>query len=115
MGLVKPDRVVFEDVVGELGVPARETVFLDDNAVNVDRAAGLGFDSQRVQGPVRPPGPWPSGDSCFDVLVRKGTRIGRFGQDLEPLAGPPYQHDRDKDGDHRHPGQYPVDSAGCVF
>jgi glucose-1-phosphatase len=51
MGLVKPDRVVFEHVVGELGVPAREIVFLDDNAVNVDRAAVLGFDSQRVQGP----------------------------------------------------------------
>lgn len=50
MGLVKPDQAVFDHVIGELGVPAGEVVFLDDNALNVDRAASLGFDSQRVQG-----------------------------------------------------------------
>ncbi len=50
MGLVKPDQAVFERVVGELGVPAGEVVFLDDNAVNVERAAALGFDAQQVQG-----------------------------------------------------------------
>jgi glucose-1-phosphatase len=50
MGLVKPDQAVFEYVAGQLGVPAEEVLFLDDNAINVDRAAKLGFDSQRVQG-----------------------------------------------------------------
>jgi glucose-1-phosphatase len=50
IGLVKPDQAVFEHVAGELGVPAGDVVFLDDNAINVDRAANLGFDSQRVQG-----------------------------------------------------------------
>jgi glucose-1-phosphatase len=50
MGLVKPDETVFQHVLGELAVPARKVVFLDDNDVNVERAAALGLDSQRVRG-----------------------------------------------------------------
>ncbi len=50
MGLVKPDQAVFDHVIGELGVPAGEVVFLDDNALNVDRAASLGFDSRAGPG-----------------------------------------------------------------
>jgi glucose-1-phosphatase len=50
MGLVKPDEAVFEHVVRQIGVPAGEVVFLDDNAVNVDRASTLGFDAEQVRG-----------------------------------------------------------------
>jgi putative hydrolase of the HAD superfamily len=50
IGLVKPDRELFEHVAGELGVPTGEVAFLDDNAINVERASALGFDSHRVQG-----------------------------------------------------------------
>ncbi len=50
IGLVKPDRALFEHVAGELGVPIGQVTFLDDNAINVERASALGFDSHRVQG-----------------------------------------------------------------
>jgi glucose-1-phosphatase len=50
IGLVKPDQAVFEHVAAELGVPTGEVTFLDDNAINVERASALGFDSHRVQG-----------------------------------------------------------------
>ena len=32
------------------GGPSGEVIFLDDNAINVERAAALGFDSYRAQG-----------------------------------------------------------------
>jgi putative hydrolase of the HAD superfamily len=50
IGLVKPDQAVFEHAIGKLGVPPPNVVFLDDNAINVQRAAAVGFDSERVQG-----------------------------------------------------------------
>jgi glucose-1-phosphatase len=50
IGLVKPDRALFEHVADELGVPTKQVTFLDDNTINVERASALGFDSHRVQG-----------------------------------------------------------------
>jgi putative hydrolase of the HAD superfamily len=50
IGLVKPDRALFEYVAGELGVPTGEVTFLDDNEINVERASAVGFDSHRVRG-----------------------------------------------------------------
>ncbi len=50
MGLVKPDREAFEHVVSELGCPAGEILFLDDNQINVEGALAVGLDAHRVAG-----------------------------------------------------------------
>jgi putative hydrolase of the HAD superfamily len=51
LGLVKPDRAIFDAVAARLGVGAPGRVlFLDDNAVNVDGAAASGFVARHVRG-----------------------------------------------------------------
>jgi glucose-1-phosphatase len=50
IGAVKPDPEAFEIVVRELGVPAHQTLFLDDNQLNVDAARSVGMQSQRSLG-----------------------------------------------------------------
>lgn len=50
IGAVKPDPEAFEIVVRELGVPAPQTLFLDDNQLNVDAALKVGLQSRRVSG-----------------------------------------------------------------
>ena len=42
MGACKPDRRIFEDALAKLGVPAQETIFIDDIERNLDGAAALG-------------------------------------------------------------------------
>lgn len=42
-GMAKPDRRIFELVVERFGVDPARTVFVDDKAVNVDAARGVGF------------------------------------------------------------------------
>jgi putative hydrolase of the HAD superfamily len=50
IGLVKPDREVFEHVAAALDTPAWRIVFLDDNAVNVQQAANVGFTARQARG-----------------------------------------------------------------
>ena len=50
MGLVKPDREVFEHLVTELDAPVEDVIFLDDNALNVEAASRLGITARRVVG-----------------------------------------------------------------
>jgi putative hydrolase of the HAD superfamily len=50
LGLVKPDREIFEHVVEELGVPADRVLFLDDNEINVVAAHEVGLRAERVAG-----------------------------------------------------------------
>ncbi|HVT41905.1 MAG TPA: HAD family phosphatase [Acidimicrobiales bacterium] len=49
LGLVKPDRAIFDVVAGRLPVPPERVLFLDDNAVNVDAAVGAGFEARHVR------------------------------------------------------------------
>jgi 2-haloacid dehalogenase len=42
-GMAKPDRRIFELVVERFGVDPSRAVFVDDKAVNVDAARGVGF------------------------------------------------------------------------
>jgi len=65
MGLVKPDREVFEQVALALGVAAAQVIFLDDNAVNVDQAAITGFDAWQVRGI----------DGARQALMDRGFRL----------------------------------------
>lgn len=52
LGLIKPDREIFEHVVGALALPAEAVLFLDDNQLNVDAARAAGLRAERVQGPA---------------------------------------------------------------
>ena len=50
LGIVKPDRELFERVATLLPVPASRVLFLDDNAVNVEGAIAAGFVARHVRG-----------------------------------------------------------------
>jgi len=50
LGLVKPDREVFERVAEVLHVEPIHVLFLDDNLVNVESARSVGFRGQHVRG-----------------------------------------------------------------
>lgn len=50
LGLVKPDRAIFEAVAAAMPVDPGRVLFLDDNAVNVDSATSFGFVARHVRG-----------------------------------------------------------------
>jgi putative hydrolase of the HAD superfamily len=50
LGLVKPDRAIFETVAARLPVEPERVLFLDDNVVNVEGAADFGFRTRHVRG-----------------------------------------------------------------
>jgi glucose-1-phosphatase len=50
LGLIKPDREIFEHVLETLGLPGERIVFLDDNDANVQGARAVGFTAIRVRG-----------------------------------------------------------------
>ena len=50
LGLVKPDRAVFQAVANRLPVSQDRVLFLDDNALNADAARSFGFLSEQVCG-----------------------------------------------------------------
>jgi glucose-1-phosphatase len=50
LGLVKPDRELFDHVSAVLGVAPGRAVFLDDNATNVTEATAAGFVGIQVRG-----------------------------------------------------------------
>jgi glucose-1-phosphatase len=52
IGLVKPDPEVFAHVVAALGRPAERLLFIDDNAINVEAAAGAGLQAAHADGVV---------------------------------------------------------------
>src|SRR3954452_1625982 len=50
VGMVKPDREIFDHVVAELDVGPERALFLDDNRLNVDAARAAGLQAERVVG-----------------------------------------------------------------
>ena len=50
VGKLKPDAEYFEHVLEAMGAAAQRTLFIDDNAINVDAAARLGIVTRRVAG-----------------------------------------------------------------
>jgi len=50
LGLVKPDRQIFEAVASRLPVPRERVLFVDDNAANVAGAEASGFVARHVRG-----------------------------------------------------------------
>ena len=52
LGLVKPDREIFEHVIRDLGVPPSRIAFFDDTAINVEVARDAGMAAYEVDGIV---------------------------------------------------------------
>jgi putative hydrolase of the HAD superfamily len=50
IGVVKPDRAIYEHVIGDLGVPAGRIAFFDDTPVNVEAARAAGIAASRTEG-----------------------------------------------------------------
>jgi putative hydrolase of the HAD superfamily len=50
LGVLKPDREVFDHVAERLPAPRERVLFLDDNRLNVEGATAAGFRTARVQG-----------------------------------------------------------------
>jgi FMN phosphatase YigB (HAD superfamily) len=50
LGVLKPDRDLFDRVAELLPVPAARVLFLDDNAINVEGARASGFGAAHVRG-----------------------------------------------------------------
>ena len=50
LGVLKPDREVFDRVAAQLPAPPERVLFLDDNRLNVDGAIDAGFRAARVSG-----------------------------------------------------------------
>ena len=67
LGLVKPDREVYEHAADALGLPPGAVAFLDDNALNVDAAAEVGMQAAVAVGP----------DAARAVLEELGVVDGR--------------------------------------
>jgi len=44
MGRLKPEQAIYQDVLDDLGIEARDMIFIDNKAVNIDGAAALGID-----------------------------------------------------------------------
>ena len=51
VGLIKPDRRIFEYLLEAQGIRAEDAVFIDDLAENVDAARSLGFYGIQFVGP----------------------------------------------------------------
>lgn len=49
--MAKPASAIYEHVLAEAGLLAEETAFFDDNAANIQAAAGLGIQAIHVQPP----------------------------------------------------------------
>jgi putative hydrolase of the HAD superfamily len=60
LGTLKPDRVVFEQVLSQLPFAPEAVLFLDDNQINVDGARAAGLRAEHVRGV----------DSAREVLAR---------------------------------------------
>ena len=63
LGIVKPDRELFELVAQRLALPPERILFLDDNQLNVDGAQEVGLQAVRVRGV----------DEAREVLVARGV------------------------------------------
>ena len=50
MGMLKPDREIFESVSSVAGCPNENVAFLDDSPSNVDQALRMGFQARKVKG-----------------------------------------------------------------
>ncbi len=53
LGLVKPDRAIFDRVATELDLGSGQILFIDDNQINVDGARAAGWRAELAKGPAQ--------------------------------------------------------------
>lgn len=53
LGMRKPDREIFEFVLEDNGIPAANTLFIDDSSDNIESAAGLGISVYHLSAPEK--------------------------------------------------------------
>jgi 2-haloacid dehalogenase len=51
VGHVKPDPEIFQIMLGKIGKPAQECLFIDDSLTNIDQAQKMGFATIHFQSP----------------------------------------------------------------
>ena len=51
LDMVKPDADIYDHVIADLGLPASEILFIDDNQINVDGALARGMQAALAKGP----------------------------------------------------------------
>lgn len=51
LGLAKPEREIFDHAVADLGIPAAQVLFIDDNQINVEGALSAGLQAGVAKGP----------------------------------------------------------------
>jgi len=51
LGLAKPEREIYDYAVADLGLPADQVLFIDDNQINVDGAVAAGLQAGLAKGP----------------------------------------------------------------
>ncbi|ETX11096.1 haloacid dehalogenase [Marinomonas ushuaiensis DSM 15871] len=68
VGLVKPEKGIYQHVIEQLQVSPESILFIDDNQVNIDTAISLGMRAYRVKGV----------DEARDVLNRYGVLSEMF-------------------------------------
>jgi putative hydrolase of the HAD superfamily len=51
LGVLKPDRAIFDHVVADLDMAADRILFIDDNQINVDGARAAGLQAELAKGP----------------------------------------------------------------
>jgi putative hydrolase of the HAD superfamily len=66
LGLVKPDRELFDAVAAAVPFKRGRVLFLDDNRINVDGALDAGFQAAVAKGP----------EGARAVLVERGVLVG---------------------------------------
>ncbi len=52
LDMVKPDREIFEHIVGDLACAPSEIIYFDDNQMNVDAAVAAGLTAAVAKGPA---------------------------------------------------------------
>ena len=70
LGLFKPDPALYKDALAKMGLPAEETVFVDDLVKNLESAQVLGIHPvlSRLHG-TAPDSRWPSIEAPLELLT----------------------------------------------
>ena len=50
MGMVKPDAEIYTTMIANIGLPAEQILFIDDNQINVTGALQTGLTAKQARG-----------------------------------------------------------------
>lgn len=73
LGVIKPERAIFEAVMEATGLMGRRILYFDDSARHVDASLDVGWAGVRID---------PSGDPARQMLFELNRRMVTLGQDV---------------------------------